>query len=38
MAGDIVDAVHEHVVRLRGYNVRRECGVAEMRRRSIMGV
>jgi 2-oxoisovalerate dehydrogenase E1 component len=38
MAGDIVDAVHEHVVRLKGYSVRRECGVAEMRRRSEVGV
>ena len=35
---DIIDAVHEHIIPLRGYNVRRECGVSELMRRSSEGV
>jgi 2-oxoisovalerate dehydrogenase E1 component len=38
MAGDIVDAVHEHVLPLKGYKVQRECSTGEMRRRSKEGV
>jgi hypothetical protein len=38
MAGDIVDAVHEHVEPLKGYKVRRECSVVEMMRRNREGV
>jgi 2-oxoisovalerate dehydrogenase E1 component len=35
---DILDAVHEHILPLRGYQVRRPCGVAELLRRSSTGV
>ncbi len=35
---DILDAVHEHIVPLRGYRVRRACGRAELLRRSALGV
>jgi 2-oxoisovalerate dehydrogenase E1 component len=35
---DILDAVHEHVCPLPGYTVARECGTAELMRRSAEGV
>ena len=35
---DIINAVHEHIIPLRGYNVRRECNVNELMRRSSEGV
>jgi 2-oxoisovalerate dehydrogenase E1 component len=35
---DILDAVHEHILPLRGYEVRRPGGVAEQLRRSAAGV
>jgi len=37
-AADMVDAVHEHIVPLRGYTVRRECSREELMRRSAEGV
>lgn len=35
---DILDAIHEHIVPLKGYTVSRTCGVEELLRRSRMGV
>ena len=35
---DIVDAVHEHIVPLEGYTVKRVCDSAEMIRRSSLGI
>jgi 2-oxoisovalerate dehydrogenase E1 component len=35
---DLLDAVHEHIIPLRGYTVARECSVAELLRRSREGV
>jgi 2-oxoisovalerate dehydrogenase E1 component len=35
---DILDAVHEHVVPLRGYAVQRPCDREELTRRSILGI
>ncbi len=35
---DIVDAVHEHILPLRGYAVRRACDRADLLRRSALGV
>ena len=35
---DILDAVHEHILPLDGYRVRRECGRAELLRRAALGV
>src|SRR5205085_7614647 len=35
---DLLDAVHTHVVPLKGYVVQRECGVEELMRRSARGV
>ena len=37
-ASDILDAVHTHLVPLKGYAVGRECGVGELARRSARGV
>ncbi len=35
---DMLDAVHEHIVPLRGYSVRRQCDRAELTRRDSFGV
>ncbi len=35
---DMVDAVHEHIVPLRGYTVRRVCDRSELLRRSSLGI
>jgi 2-oxoisovalerate dehydrogenase E1 component len=35
---DIIDAVHEHIVPLKGYTVKRDCSVAELMRRSAEGI
>jgi 2-oxoisovalerate dehydrogenase E1 component len=35
---DILDAVHQHIVPLKGYRVRRACDRAELLRRSSLGV
>ena len=35
---DILDAVHEHILPLRGYQTQRECSSAELLRRSAAGV
>jgi 2-oxoisovalerate dehydrogenase E1 component len=35
---DLLDAVHEHLIPLKGYTVTRECGVAELMRRSCEGI
>ena len=35
---DIIDAVHEHILPLPGYSVKRECSVEELLRRSAEGV
>ncbi|HYK89827.1 MAG TPA: thiamine pyrophosphate-dependent enzyme, partial [Acidobacteriota bacterium] len=35
---EILDAVHEHILPLRGYRTRRDCGNAELMRRSSLGV
>mgnify|MGYP001259494858 CR=1 FL=1 len=35
---DILDAVHEHLVPLKGYTVARECSNTELLRRSASGV
>jgi len=35
---DILDAVHEHILPLRGYTVARECSTEELLRRSVEGV
>ncbi len=38
MASDIIDAVHEHILPLKGYKVARECSTPELLRRSREGV
>jgi 2-oxoisovalerate dehydrogenase E1 component len=35
---DIIDAVHEHILPLRGHRARRDCGRAELLRRAAQGV
>jgi 2-oxoisovalerate dehydrogenase E1 component len=35
---DILDAIHEHILPLKGYTVQRECGTPELLRRSALGV
>ena len=35
---DILDAVHEHILPLKGYTVKRDCSRAELLRRSALGV
>ena len=35
---DMIDAVHEHIAPLSGYSVRRDCGAADLMRRSAEGV
>lgn len=35
---DILDAVHEHILPLKGYSLTRECGVADLMRRSKEGI
>jgi len=35
---DIIDAVHEHVLPLKGYSVQRDCGTAELSRRDSLGI
>jgi len=37
-ACDILDAVHEHIIPLKGYTVQRECSSADLLRRSAEGV
>jgi 2-oxoisovalerate dehydrogenase E1 component len=37
-ASDMLDAVHEHIVPLRGYSVRRPCDRAELIRRDALGI
>jgi 2-oxoisovalerate dehydrogenase E1 component len=35
---DMLDAIHTHIVPLKGYTVQRDCGTAELLRRSGLGV
>jgi len=35
---DMIDAVHTHILPLRGYRVARECSVADLARRSAAGI
>jgi 2-oxoisovalerate dehydrogenase E1 component len=35
---DLIDAVHEHILPLRGYSVKRPCGNSELLRRSRLGI
>ena len=35
---DILDAIHEHILPLKGYTPQRECGIEELMRRSSAGV
>jgi 2-oxoisovalerate dehydrogenase E1 component len=35
---DLLDAVHEHILPLRGYKVQRACDRGELLRRSALGV
>ncbi len=35
---DIIDAIHEHILPLKGYSVKRPCSVEELKRRSAMGI
>jgi 2-oxoisovalerate dehydrogenase E1 component len=37
-ASDMLDAVHEHIIPLRGYTVRRPCDSAEILRRDSLGI
>jgi 2-oxoisovalerate dehydrogenase E1 component len=37
-AVDIVDAVHEHIIPLKGYTVTRDCSNADLLRRSAEGI
>jgi 2-oxoisovalerate dehydrogenase E1 component len=37
-ASDMIDAVHEHILPLRGYQPLRDCSAAELLRRSVAGV
>ena len=36
--GDMLDAIHEHVIPLKGYAVKRDCSIEELLRRSRLGV
>ena len=35
---DIIDAVHEHILPLKGYTVQRDCATGELGRRDSLGV
>ena len=35
---DIIDAVHEHIIPLKGYTPTRECGLEDLKRRNAEGI
>jgi len=35
---DIIDAIHEHIIPLKGYTVSRDCSTADLLRRSTLGI
>ena len=35
---DIIDAVHEHILPLKGYQTQRDCAISELSRRDSLGI